>query len=477
MLASLGAAPPADAASVRSASGPEFSRVTYSADPGETNHLTVSDTGSTLILEDTGATISAGDGCSNETPSRVRCDVGPGQAAYTAYLGDGNDDATIDVAPGGRFDLPEGGGESSAVYGEEGNDTLHGSAVEDSFYGGPGDDVATGGGGNDYLVAGTGADRLDGGSGNDTIGDFTPEELAPPPAQDQDVFTGGDGHDRLEYRGRSAPQTFTFDGVPNDGVAGENDNVGTDFEELYTGAGNDTVTLPAGGFTAYTGAGDDLIVGGSGDDTIHGGPGTDLIDGGAGADWIMGGGGNDYLVGGPGFDHIIGDDSFPPNDSGDDFIDSRDGSIRGDPQRPVDWVVCGGGTDRYLPDYAEYVQIAPSDGCEDVTAPPDPLRSLITDAQASAGPTVARVGVRCPLAGGGTCNGRLSLMSVRSPARELARGSVKLAPGARNKVKLRLASAARKALRSKRLLKARAFVTTAAGGTFRLPGRVTLRRR
>jgi hypothetical protein len=456
----------------------EFPSVDYSAEPGETNHLTVSDSGSTLVLEDTGATIAPGDGCTSQTPSRVSCALpGSAPAAFSAYLGDGDDDTKVQVHPGGRFDLPDSGGSTSIVYGEDGDDTMYGSPVEEQFIGGDGDDTATGGGAADVLVAGPGDDSLAGGAGDDLLMAFLVEESAPAPAVDRDVFAGGAGYDQLLDSTRSDPQTFTFDGLANDGVAGEKDNVGADLEALTTGASADTVVISADKFRVSTGAGDDRVFGGRGDDTLHGGPGADWIDGREGHDWIFGGGGDDHLIGGPGFDHFLGDD-YGSTDAGDDVIDSRDGSLQGDPLRPVDWIVCGGGIDRVKADLAEARVVAPSDGCENVEAPPDPLLSLITGERATAGPKLAKLKVRCPLAAGGTCVGKLKLLSVGGPAgqsKELASASLKLAPGAGKTLKLRLATRARKALKRGRALKARARVTTAAGKKFWLPGRVTVR--
>src|SRR5205085_10102432 len=94
--------------------------------------------------------------------------------------------------------------------------------------------------------------------------------------------------------------------------------------------------------------------------------------------------------------------------------------------------------------------------------------------QAGAGTKVARLSVRCPLAAGAACEGRLTLVSVSGPPKELARGAVKLKPGSTRITKLRLASAARSALSRKSSIRARRVVTTGRGKKFRLPGRVTL---
>ena len=75
--------------------------------------------------------------------------------------------------------------------------------------------------------------------------------------------------------------------------------------ELYGGAGNDTLTAVA---NTADGAGPDVLVGGAGSDTLTGsvnadvlmgGDGHDAIAGAAGADRIVGGAGDDIMYGGP----------------------------------------------------------------------------------------------------------------------------------------------------------------------------------
>lgn len=57
--------------------------------------------------------------------------------------------------------------------------------------------------------------------------------------------------------------------------------------DLYGGAGNDTLTGQAG---------DDRLMGGTGNDKLNGGKGSDLIVGGAGVDTLTGGAGNDLFI-------------------------------------------------------------------------------------------------------------------------------------------------------------------------------------
>jgi Ca2+-binding RTX toxin-like protein len=57
--------------------------------------------------------------------------------------------------------------------------------------------------------------------------------------------------------------------------------------DLYGGAGNDTLT---------GGAGDDRLIGGTGNDKLNGGKGSDLIIGSAGTDTLTGGAGHDLFI-------------------------------------------------------------------------------------------------------------------------------------------------------------------------------------
>lgn len=125
-------------------------------------------------------------------------------------------------------------------------------------------EVVVGGSGADNLSGGTGNETLKGAGGNDTInGDVGTDQLF-----------GGTGTDTVSYAGRGVAVIITLDGVANDGVGGENDNVAPDIENA---------------------------LGGSGGDTITGNTGVNRLDGGPGADTLNGGNGNDTLVG-PGND-------------------------------------------------------------------------------------------------------------------------------------------------------------------------------
>jgi Ca2+-binding RTX toxin-like protein len=160
-----------------------------------------------------------------------------------------------------------------AILGSDGPDVLTGTPGDDAIYGRGGDDVLNGLGGNDDLDGGPGAD----------------------------VLSGGDGADSVAYSGTTAV-TVSLNGAPDDGAAGEGDNVGADVEDIFGSDANDTLS------------------GSDADNTIDGGAGNDIIDGGGGSDAIYG-------------------------DVGNDIVTARDGR--------VDRIECGPGRDRAIVDRAD----------------------------------------------------------------------------------------------------------------------------
>ncbi|MEM9216664.1 MAG: calcium-binding protein, partial [Cyanobacteria bacterium P01_F01_bin.150] len=78
------------------------------------------------------------------------------------------------------------------------------------------------------------------------------------------------------------------------------------FENVYTGAGDDIITGTADANVINTGAGNDSINAGAGDDFVRGGDGNDTINGQNGNDRLLGGNGNDVIDGGLGLDEMDG---------------------------------------------------------------------------------------------------------------------------------------------------------------------------
>lgn len=209
--------------------------------------------------------------------------------------------------------------------GMAGEDDLVGADVE-SAYGSPGADTLTGSDGPNRLMGRDGDDMIDGRLGTD-------------------IVSGGNGSDTASYRARNAPVSVSLDGIKNDGAAGENDDIGTDFENLEGGDHSDTLTGDAGPNTLLGGAGDDRLVGGSGADLLTGQAGSDTADYGARTAPVTlrldgvaqdGEAGEkddirpdiERLRGGGGADTIVGDDRDNVLDGGpgDDYLEPKGGT-------------------------------------------------------------------------------------------------------------------------------------------------------
>ena len=197
----------------------------YAAAAGEANHVVVERTaGGVFRVVDTGATITAGPGCTSVSPSEVSC-VGA--------------DNVVLVRAGDRDDFFSFAGAGFAVvHGEDGNDTLDVGGVSE-LYGGPGADTLRGGDnpafqllkgeeGDDELIGGeSGENRLVGGPGADTL-------------------RAGPGGDELL------------------GSAGNDLLLGGNRPDLVFGqGGNDRVSA---------GGGRDIVLGHGGRDVLRGGP-------------------------------------------------------------------------------------------------------------------------------------------------------------------------------------------------------------
>jgi Ca2+-binding RTX toxin-like protein len=280
----------------------------YDADPGEANRVFVSTDSEGVHVIDTGATVTAGPGCTTLAPNEGLCpETIKKQSSLWLYivLYDGDDFAN--VLPG----------------------TLGSVSID-------------GGAGDDELIAGGAIynNVVDGGLGGDTFG----------------------GAVMVDYHTRTTSLTVTIgDDTANDGEAGEGDNIGSDAIGVDAGEGNDTMTvldsptvdhrtrLVGGtgadhlsilahthGGSIFGGIGPDiihnealygLVHGNNGDDVIFGGDGAgqslwgeggdDTLRGLGGSDYLFGGGA-DELLPGPGRDHAAGS-------HGPDVIFARDG--------------------------------------------------------------------------------------------------------------------------------------------------------
>lgn len=140
----------------------------------ESESLTITRSGSSIIFEDPAQTITPTDAwCAQFNVHKVTCVSQPGFvsgmiASVQAQMDDGDDHVVVDVESGIGV----------SVSGEEGADTLESGAAGHLFFGGDGDDTLIGGGGEDQLygdgdsdtiTGGAGVDDLNGGAGADKV--------------------------------------------------------------------------------------------------------------------------------------------------------------------------------------------------------------------------------------------------------------------------------------------------------------------
>ena len=78
----------------------------------------------------------------------------------------------------------------------------------------------------------------------------------------------------------------TLDDQPNDGSAGEGDNVTSSTEGVVGGSGRDSLTGNNRPNDLVGGGGNDLLVGLAGNDYLAGGTGNDRVDAGLGSDRV-----------------------------------------------------------------------------------------------------------------------------------------------------------------------------------------------
>ena len=311
-----------------------------------------------------------------------------------------NGDDTIDGSTG--QDHVDGGEGHDTLFGGADNDTLNGSDGDDTIDGGSGNDTLDGGAGNDSLLGGDGADtyvyRFE--DGVTTITDTGENTLhAISRTTDGTRLFGEmyfDDEERLVIEGNevTAPNSkliatgitdlyWTADDnsyspisttIYNPSVHDLNDDLSFTFisthqsntittnatdkyTDVYTGDGDDIISIAGSGESwVASGGGDDEVHGGSGndiffgdgvnnwqnmdnygddylhgyegDDELHGGEGNDTLHGGEGNDRLEGDAGNDYLFGGAGDDTLdggAGDDTLDGG-AGDDYLEDGFGS-------------------------------------------------------------------------------------------------------------------------------------------------------
>jgi Ca2+-binding RTX toxin-like protein len=270
--------------------------LTYMARDGVANDVTVTNVttpATKLVVEDagTGANLTAGAGCTAISASKVECPYSGPLSAIQVGLGDGDDEAAVDIGS-----LPTGG----SVSGDQGDDviTFAGANSLMSLSGGAGADTLTAGAGEDTLTGGPGADVIDGGGGRDIVSYL-------------DGRAGGVVVDLAD------PGT---DGGAEDGPSGARDAL-TGIEDVRGTLADDTLTGDGGANQLIGLEGGDTISGGAGNDDLDGGlwfhapfgpspDGVDTVSGGTGDDRIAGGASADLLHGGDGLDTVSYNDGF-----------------------------------------------------------------------------------------------------------------------------------------------------------------------
>jgi len=167
--------------------------------------------------------------------------------------------AITGITGGSGNDVLEAGPNASGLFGGAGHDTLTGSPRGDTINAGEGDDTVAAGNGNDYL---------EGSAGTDDLG-------------------GGAGFDEASYAGATVPLQLSIGDGPNDGAAGENDDIRDDVEALAGGSRNDVLIGTAGANRLIAYGGRDVLRGGAGEDELIGWDDGDELDAGPGFDRVQ----------------------------------------------------------------------------------------------------------------------------------------------------------------------------------------------
>jgi Ca2+-binding RTX toxin-like protein len=219
-LAGLGLTAAGASAGTISAAG---GTITYSAKSGETNHVTLTQSGPSITVKDS-AGVVAGAGC---TGAPVHCDVASVKSVVVKL---GNKDDTLDATAVSAAMTVDGDSGDDVITTGEGNDTIHGNTGADELHGSDGNDHIFGDPGDDHLFGQNGNDTLDGNTGDDHVNG----------GAGTDTLDGGDGKDNLN--GGADKDTYTGSGGSDDieakdGVGGEHIDCGsTAFDDDFARA-------------------------------------------------------------------------------------------------------------------------------------------------------------------------------------------------------------------------------------------------
>ncbi len=482
--------------------------------------ITVAESGGTITITDTGTggITTADPDCAIVNAQTVTCPLDPADPAPPAQptvpvnavdldLNNGTDsfnsqtfNASVqesDNSATGNKTVVSGPG-SDGISTGVGDDIIDTGVSNDSVNSGEGADTVTTGADNDFVTAGAGNDLVDMGEGSDS---FDEDAVA----NGADVLNGGPGRDTGNYGARTTPVTVIFNNLPDDGSAGEGDNVVV--ESINAGQAGDTVIGDDADNNIFGSSGDDLISGGGGTDILSPSLGADTVDAGAGPDTVFAHSDPDFgdsLNGGAGDDDQIGyccdDDPITiaqdgqPNDGhtaeGDNlaafenFVGGNgDDTITGDPSRNMfqgldgnDTLIGLGGGDEFLAGVGDDIVVATDPAspasaraahratgevgddlnCDrgfDVVAV-SAADLVATDCERQGAGVVsesakvnskgkAGVRVECPLEEGAPCVGSLVLLSN---GKQVGQGSFQIANGQTKKATAKLSRKGRKTL-------------------------------
>jgi Ca2+-binding RTX toxin-like protein len=288
------------------------SSVTYTASSGEHNDVTVTASLDNVTFDDAGpgVVVTAGRGCDQLGPHTARCY--PRRDPVYTNVNAGDEDDSVRLIAGADAS------ESFSVSGAAGNDTLAAGDQGAALDGGEGADTLSGGAGGDSIVGGPGGDTITAGAGDDSI---TPDGPGSAPAAD--VIDGGPGRDSVSYSERTTAVDVDLERPEGNGGRGENDTI-RGVESVSGGSGPNVLRGDeAANVLTTAGPGPKVVEGRGGDDQITGSYSADVLSGGPGNDEIESGGGPDTLSGGPGDDGIDLLDARPRSlscGSGDDLV-------------------------------------------------------------------------------------------------------------------------------------------------------------
>jgi len=275
--------------------------------------------------------------------------VGPGNAAgrfptlvtvnaVAATLFRNNTEANVDFNGGAAADHYQMGGGAEFVHGNGGVDTASylGSATAvvsldniandsvsnrpgvfdnvfsdtENVIGSAGGDQITGGTGDNDLDGAAGLDTIDGGEGNNDL-HAGPNGATMTAGLGDDLFDGdpGGGGDVIAYASRTGFVQASTNGVADDGVLPEQDNLDGHITRIVGGNGGNVLDASSGvAARLIGGTAPDILIGSGEDapDCVAGTGGCDFLEGGAGNDQITAGAGDDIVKPGTGLDTYDG---------------------------------------------------------------------------------------------------------------------------------------------------------------------------